>query len=76
MTRHQPRQRHGTAHVSYAMTQNPLILHTNLLVNKGAKLIEIDPERRHELCYRISAKANAMAGGVLEAVYSLINSNL
>jgi xanthine dehydrogenase accessory factor len=51
------------------------ILHTNLRIDKGAKLIEIDPARRRELCFRVSAKANAMAGGVLEAVFSLLNMN-
>ncbi|MCX6647705.1 MAG: selenium-dependent molybdenum cofactor biosynthesis protein YqeB [bacterium] len=51
------------------------IMHTNLEICKGAKLIEIDPARRRELCFRVSAKANAMAGGVLEAVFSLLNMN-
>jgi len=49
------------------------ILHTNLNINKGAKLIEIDPAHRRELCYKISSKANAMAGGVLEAVFTLLS---
>jgi xanthine dehydrogenase accessory factor len=51
------------------------IMHTNLKISKGAKLIEIDPARRRELCFRVSSKANAMAGGVLEAVFSLLTMN-
>jgi xanthine dehydrogenase accessory factor len=47
------------------------ILHTETRVRKGTKLVEIDPLCRRELCFRVSAKANAVAGGVLEAVFEL-----
>jgi xanthine dehydrogenase accessory factor len=40
-------------------------------VEKGMKLGDIDPAGRTELCWRISDKALAVAGGVLEAILRL-----
>lgn len=42
-----------------------------LMVKKGQKIGDIDPRRIREYCFRISDKANAVAGGVLEAIYVL-----
>jgi len=52
------------------------ILHKDVLVQKGTKLIEIDPSKNRDRCFKISAKANALGGGVLEAVFTLINKNI
>ena len=42
-----------------------------LIVKQGQKIGDIDPRRIREYCFRISDKANAVAGGVLEAIYVL-----
>ncbi len=42
-----------------------------LMVKQGQKIGDIDPRRIREYCFRISDKANAVAGGVLEAIYVL-----
>ncbi|MDQ7780251.1 MAG: selenium-dependent molybdenum cofactor biosynthesis protein YqeB [Planctomycetota bacterium] len=50
------------------------LLHDGLEIRKGTKLVEIDPTGDPSRCFRISAKANAIAGGVLEAVFALRGS--
>lgn len=40
-------------------------------VKRGQKIGDIDPRGLREYCYRISDKANAIGGGVLEAVLTL-----
>ncbi|MBI4835589.1 MAG: EF2563 family selenium-dependent molybdenum hydroxylase system protein [Planctomycetes bacterium] len=52
------------------------ILHKDVLVRKGTKLIEIDPTKNRDRCFKVSAKANALGGGVLEAVFTLLNKNI
>jgi xanthine dehydrogenase accessory factor len=52
------------------------ILHNDVSVRKGTKLIEIDPSMDRSRCFKVSAKANAIGGGVLEAVFTLINKNI
>lgn len=47
------------------------ILHKDVLVQKGTKLIEIDPTKNRDKCFKVSAKANALGGGALEAVFTL-----
>ena len=42
-----------------------------LTVKQGQKIGDIDPRGIREYCFRISDKANAVAGGVLEAIYVL-----
>ncbi len=42
-----------------------------LMVKQEQKIGDIDPRRIREYCFRISDKANAVAGGVLEAIYVL-----
>jgi xanthine dehydrogenase accessory factor len=37
-------------------------------VGKGLKIGDIDPRYRRELCFAISDKALAIAGGVLEGI--------
>lgn len=44
------------------------ILRSGLAVDKNAKLGDIDPRGVKSYCFTISDKANAVAGGVLEAV--------
>jgi xanthine dehydrogenase accessory factor len=42
-----------------------------LIVKRSQKIGDIDPRGIKEYCFRISDKANAVAGGVLEAIYVL-----
>lgn len=42
-----------------------------LMVKQSQKIGDIDPRGIREYCFRISDKANAIAGGVLEAIYVL-----
>jgi xanthine dehydrogenase accessory factor len=49
------------------------ILPSNLHVDRGTKLIEIDPEASAEACYIIRAKMRAIAGGVLEGILGSFN---
>lgn len=42
-----------------------------LIVKQGQKIGDVDPRGIREYCLKISDKANAVAGGVLEAVYVL-----
>lgn len=42
-----------------------------LMVKRGQKIGDIDPRRIREYCFKISDKANAIAGGVVEAIYVL-----
>jgi xanthine dehydrogenase accessory factor len=41
------------------------------MVKQSQKIGDIDPRGIREYCFRISDKANAVAGGVLEAIYVL-----
>lgn len=43
------------------------ILYSGLNVHEGQKIGDVDPRGERELCFTISDKANAVAGGVLEA---------
>ncbi len=42
-----------------------------LTVKQGQKIGDIDPRGIREYCFKVSDKANAIAGGVLEAIYVL-----
>jgi len=44
------------------------LLHDGLTVVEGQKVGDVDPRGDPSYCYRISDKANAIAGGVMEAV--------
>ena len=45
------------------------ILHSGIQVFKGQKVADVDPRGDPSLCFTISDKANAVAGGVLEAAF-------
>jgi xanthine dehydrogenase accessory factor len=47
------------------------LLHDNVPVRAGLKVADIDPRGDPRYCFSISDKALAIAGGVLEAVYSM-----
>jgi len=47
------------------------IIHDGLKVSAGQKIGDIDPRGIRELCYRISDKAEAIAGGVFSALRAL-----
>ncbi len=46
------------------------LLSTDMSVTKGFKIGDIDPRNDPEYCYRVSDKARAVAGGVIEAILS------
>ncbi len=50
------------------------LLHTGVRVRKGTKLVEVDPSGDASRCFRVSAKSNAVAGGVLEAAFKFLNA--
>jgi xanthine dehydrogenase accessory factor len=50
------------------------LMRDGLTVNKGIKIVEIDPTGDLEVCFIIRAKMRAIAGGVLEAVMMSFNS--
>lgn len=45
------------------------LLHGGLEVRQGQKVGDVDPRGERRLCFTISDKANAVAGGVLEAAF-------
>ena len=47
------------------------LLHDGVQVSEGMKVGDIDPRAKVDFCYSISDKALAVAGGVLEAVFTL-----
>jgi xanthine dehydrogenase accessory factor len=47
------------------------IAHDGLKVEKGQKIGDVDPRGIKAYCFKISDKANAVAGGVLEAIFTL-----
>ncbi|MFQ6008874.1 MAG: selenium-dependent molybdenum cofactor biosynthesis protein YqeB [Candidatus Zixiibacteriota bacterium] len=47
------------------------IVHDGLNVSTGQKIGDVDPRCLQELCYKISDRANAVGGGVLEALLAL-----
>jgi len=49
------------------------LLRGGIGVKKGTKVGDIDPRGRKELCFTISDKARAIAGGVLEAILYWFN---
>ncbi len=49
------------------------LLHDGVEVKKGMKVGDIDPRGKKELCFTISDKARAIAGGVLEAILYWFN---
>ena len=49
------------------------LLQDGVRVKKGMKSGDVDPRAEREYCFRISDKASAVGGGVLEAVLSLLN---
>ncbi|EQB63324.1 MAG: hypothetical protein RBG1_1C00001G0903 [candidate division Zixibacteria bacterium RBG-1] len=51
------------------------ILRSGLEVNKNGKLGDIDPRGVKSYCFTISDKANAVAGGVLEAVLTSLSKD-
>lgn len=48
-------------------------LRSGIQVEKGTKLLEIDPEGSIEVCHSIRARMRAIAGGVLEAILARFN---
>ncbi|MDD5543755.1 MAG: selenium-dependent molybdenum cofactor biosynthesis protein YqeB [Acidobacteriia bacterium] len=50
------------------------LLHDGVPVSDRTKVADVDPRGRPELCFRISDKARAIAGGALEAVLRIVNS--
>jgi xanthine dehydrogenase accessory factor len=51
------------------------LIHDGAHVKKDLKIGDIDPSCDKARVYQVSEKANAIAGGVLEAVLSLLNKN-
>ena len=51
------------------------LLQEGVVVKTGMKSGDIDPRAKKEYCFTVSDKANAIGGGVLEAVLSLINNS-
>ncbi len=49
------------------------LLRSDIEVEKGIKLGEVDPTGEREPCYRIRARIRAIAGGVLEAILMRFN---
>jgi xanthine dehydrogenase accessory factor len=49
------------------------LLHEGVEVKKGMKVGDIDPRGKRDLCFTISDKARAIAGGVLEAILCWFN---
>ena len=49
------------------------LLRSGIEVDKGTKLVEIDPAASKEICYRIRARVRAIAGGVVEAILIWFN---
>lgn len=49
------------------------LLQEGVFVKPGMKSGDIDPRGKREYCFSVSDKANAIGGGVLEAVLSLMN---
>ena len=49
------------------------LLRNGVHVNKGAKLVEIDPVNDSSVCYIIRDKMRAIAGGALEAIMYIYN---
>lgn len=49
------------------------LIRSGIQVEKGIKLLEIDPTGNIEYCYSIRAKMRAIAGGVLEAILNRFN---
>ncbi|MEW6365885.1 MAG: selenium-dependent molybdenum cofactor biosynthesis protein YqeB [Acidobacteriota bacterium] len=45
------------------------MLHPGTVVDAGRKVGDIDPRDRREYCFTVSDKANAVAGGVMEAIF-------
>jgi xanthine dehydrogenase accessory factor len=49
------------------------VLHDGLTVEEGMKIGDLDPRNDPDLCYRVSDKALAVGGGVLEAILTKEN---
>ncbi len=49
------------------------LLHSGVEIEKGTKLLEIDPEGSLEVCHSIRARMRTIAGGVLEAILFQFN---
>jgi xanthine dehydrogenase accessory factor len=52
------------------------LIHDGISVSQGMKIGDIDPQGIKKYCYKISDKANAIAGGILEALLALKNNIL
>jgi len=52
------------------------LLRSGVSVRRGAKIGDIDPRGIREYCFTVSDKANAIAGGVLEAVLTKYSGRL
>ncbi len=50
------------------------LIRSGVRVSKGDKLIEVDPVNDKAVCYVISGKMRAIAGGVLEAILTRFNA--
>ncbi|MCP5050533.1 MAG: EF2563 family selenium-dependent molybdenum hydroxylase system protein [bacterium] len=50
------------------------VLYPGTFVSKGQKVGDIDPRENGHSCFTVSDKANAIAGGAMEAVLTWINS--
>lgn len=46
------------------------VIYPGIMVQKGLKIMDIDPRGVLKNCFTVSDKANALAGGVLEAILS------
>jgi xanthine dehydrogenase accessory factor len=46
------------------------LIHAGLTVKRGMKIGDLDPRDDPQLCYQVSDKSLAVAGGVLEAIHS------
>lgn len=51
------------------------LIHKSVVVKTGQKIGDIDPRGIKDFCFKISDKANAIGGGVLEALLCLSNKN-
>jgi xanthine dehydrogenase accessory factor len=49
------------------------LIHDELSVTRGMKIGDIDPRAKVQNCYTISDKALAIGGGVVEALFSILN---
>lgn len=51
------------------------LIYNGLAVRSHEKIGDIDPRGKKEYCYSVSDKANAIAGGVIEAIYHITDGS-